>query len=159
MPVDEITKLGEGLHWKQGLDFFGRYGLSLSAIPHWDNGDGGDEVDTSRCYVGWDRFRRLQAMLPAAHPILGVDEQTALIVDFARGCCHIHGSGSVTLLRNGINHRFEKASTFPLGLLGSWHIPDGRAEIPETVWDEVVAAEAERAKRERALEAVPEPPA
>jgi len=159
MPVYEIYKGGEELHWKLGLDFFGRYGLSLTAIPHWDNGDGGEDLDTSRCYIGWERFRQLHAMLPLNHPVLGIEEHTALIVDFAGGCCHIQGSGSVTLLRNGINHRFENGSTFPLGLLGSWHIPEGRAEIAQTVWDQVVQAEAERAEREKGLQAALEPPA
>ena len=52
LPVYEIYKVGEDLHWKPGLDLFGPFGLPLVILPHWNNNDGGDELDTSRCFMG-----------------------------------------------------------------------------------------------------------
>lgn len=144
LPVYEIDELGEALHWKQGLDYFGQYGLPLSVVPHWNNGEGGGERDTSCCTMGRERFWRLHAMLPAEHPILGIDEDAALLFDFARGSCYVQGSGGVTYLRNGINHRFPAGTDFPLGLLGLWAIPDGRAGIPQAVWEQALRAEREK---------------
>lgn len=144
LPVYEIHQAGEALHWKQGLDYFAQYGLPLSVVPRWDDGEGDGERDTGRCTIGRERFWRLHAMLPAAHPILGIDEDAALLFDFARGSCCVQGSGGVTYLRNGINHRFPAGACFPLGLLGLWAIPDGRAGIPQAVWEQAGRAEAAR---------------
>ena len=48
LPVYEIYKVGQDLHWKPGLDLLGPYGRSVAIVPHWNNHDGGDELDTSR---------------------------------------------------------------------------------------------------------------
>ncbi|MFN2304309.1 MAG: cysteinyl-tRNA synthetase, partial [Anaerolineales bacterium] len=37
LPVYEIYKVGEELHWNNGLDLFGLYDLSLVFVPHWNN--------------------------------------------------------------------------------------------------------------------------
>ena len=58
LPIYEIYKVGEELHWKAGLDFFGDFGLSLIFVSHWNNNDGGEVLDTSRCYLGQARFGR-----------------------------------------------------------------------------------------------------
>ena len=63
LPVYEIYKVGEDLHWKEGLDFFGLYGLELVFIPHWNNHEGGDELDTRHCFMGESRFTHLLEML------------------------------------------------------------------------------------------------
>jgi hypothetical protein len=156
IPVYEIYKVGEDLHWKQGLDYFRQYGLSLSIVPHWNNQDGGDELDTSRCYIGRERFERLLAMLPPAHPLVGIDEHTALVIDFADGCCRVLGNDSVTLLQDGTVEQFQTGSSFPLGRLGAWEIPAGHAGLPQEVWEEALAAEA---AKEAASQAEAEPPA
>ncbi|MFZ1400306.1 MAG: hypothetical protein WAS33_25610, partial [Candidatus Promineifilaceae bacterium] len=98
MPVYEIYKVGEDLHWKTGLNFTGDYGLPLIVIPHWNNSDGGSELDTSHCYLGTERFERLRQMLAPGYKIVGIDEHTSLILDFAAGQCHVKGNGGVTLL-------------------------------------------------------------
>jgi len=58
------------LHWCEGLNFFGPFGLKLAIVSHWDNTSGGAELDTSRCYMGLSRFTALTTMLPATdhHP-------------------------------------------------------------------------------------------
>jgi len=37
LPVYEIFKVGEDLHWKLGLDLFGQYGLDLTIVTQWNN--------------------------------------------------------------------------------------------------------------------------
>ena len=104
LPVYEIYKVGEDLHWKEGLDFFGMFGLPLIFIPHWNNNEGGDELDTSRCFMGIMRFNTLMEMLPSGITVLGIDENTALILDLQEGIGRVVGLGKVTLLRTGNGH-------------------------------------------------------
>jgi hypothetical protein len=104
LPVYEIYKVGEDPHWKEGLDFFGQYGLPIVFIPHWNNTDGGEELDTSRCFMGKPRFLQLMKMLPAETTVIGIDEKTGLIMDLKRGECSILGAGSVTLIHTGHQH-------------------------------------------------------
>ncbi|MCU0489120.1 MAG: hypothetical protein MUE67_09235 [Anaerolineales bacterium] len=105
LPVYEIYKVGEDLHWKPGLDFFGSYGLPLVFIPHWNNNDGGEELDTSRCFMGQARFARLMALLPPDLTVVGIDEKTALILDISAGRGQVSGLGGVTLIHTGHGHR------------------------------------------------------
>jgi cyanophycinase-like exopeptidase len=98
LPVYEIYKVGEDLHWKKGLDFFSLYGFPLVFIPHWNNNDGGDELDTSRCFMGQPRFAHLMEMLPADLTVFGIDEKTALVMDMQSGICQVKGLGGVRLI-------------------------------------------------------------
>jgi hypothetical protein len=136
--------VGEDLHWKPGLDFFRPYGLPLTIISHWNNNDGGEEIDTSRCYMGEMRFEQLLEMLPEEQTIVGIDEHTSIILDFAASCCFVRGNSTVTILRDGQESTFETGSEFPLDLLGAWRIPENNTDIPASVWQLAEAAEAER---------------
>jgi cyanophycinase-like exopeptidase len=104
LPVYEIYKAGEDIHWNEGLDFFNLYGLQLVLIPHWNNNEGGTELDTSRCFMGQERFIHLMDMLPESMTIIGLDEKTALIIDPSRGDCQVRGLGKITLLHTGHKH-------------------------------------------------------
>jgi cyanophycinase-like exopeptidase len=104
LPVYEIYKAGEDIHWIKGLDFFSLYGLKLVFVPHWNNNEGGKDLDTSRCFMGRERFFHLMEMLPAGVTIIGLDEKTALIIDPSKCECHVRGIGSVTLIHTGNNH-------------------------------------------------------
>ncbi len=104
LPVYEIYKVGEELHWIEGLDLFKYYGLQLVFIPHWNNLEGGAEVDTSRCFMGQARFLRMIEMLPDEVTIVGLDEKTALIMDPSTCDCQVRGLGKVTLLHTGHKH-------------------------------------------------------
>jgi cyanophycinase-like exopeptidase len=104
LPVYEIYKVGEELHWLPGLDFFKPYGLRLVFIPHWNNQEGGLELDTSHCFMGSERFVRLIEMLPEEMTIVGLDEKTALVMDPSRGECQVRGLGEVTLIHTGHKH-------------------------------------------------------
>ena len=99
LPVYEIYKVGEDLHWKDGLNFFEPYGLSLVFVPHWNNAEGGATLDTSRAWMGLDRFAQLCQMLPEGMTIVGIEEHTALIMDFEAERCRVMGVGGVTVIK------------------------------------------------------------
>ncbi len=144
MPVYEIYKVGEDLHWKPGLDFMRDYGLPLIVIPHWNNNDGGSELDTSHCYLGKDRFNRLRKMIDPKIKILGIDEHTSLILDFAAGQCYVKGNGGVTLLDQDKANYFDHRTSFPLEQLGQWHLPAAGDGIPTNVWQKAVQLQQEK---------------
>ena len=133
LPVYEIYKVGEEIHWRDGLDLLRPYGLSPALIPHWDNSDGGADLDTSRCWMGRERFEQLMAMLPPGVTIAGIDEHTALVLDLAAGSCQVMGRGGVSVLRGGEERRFEHGHSFPLSELGPFHQPPGKVELPAKV--------------------------
>lgn len=139
MPVYEIYKVGEELHWKDGVDYFTPFGLNIVTIPHWDNTDGGAELDTRRCYMGQERFGRLFDMLPADTTVIGIDEHTGLITDFEEKSLHVLGNGTVTIIRNGETTVLENGGVYSLDLLGAWRLPT-LADIDLDLWDDVVDA-------------------
>lgn len=143
LPVYEIYKVGEDIHWHQGLDFFGAYGLSLVFIPHWNNAEGGAELDTSRCFMGQSRFEQLLVMLPSEATVIGIDEHTALVVDLGAGTCWVMGQGGITLVKEGGEQRFNRGITFAVTELGPFHVPEPLSGIPPEVWESVRAVQAE----------------
>ena len=116
LPVYEIYKVGTHLHWATGIDILGYFGFDIAVIPHWNNAEGGTH-DTRFCYMGEPRFRQLEALLPEHVSVLGLDEHTACIINFAQGVFSIRGIGKVTLRRQGRETVFEKGSAFPLDIL------------------------------------------
>lgn len=144
LPVYEIYKVGEELHWKEGLDFFGAFGWPLTVIPHWNNKDGGSELDTSHCFMGQKRFAALQAQLPPGQVVLGVDEHTSLVIDFAAETCLVLGRGNVTLITDGATQRYAKGSRLPLNALGPFRLPGAGAGIPAAIWQAALAAQTAR---------------
>jgi hypothetical protein len=134
LPVYEIYKVGEELHWHLGLDFFNIFGLSLVLIPHWNNAEGGAELDTSRCYVGQDRFERLTQLLPPHQTIVGIDEHTALILNPNTAQCQVLGVGGVTLVTADKQIVFKSGDSFPLSVLGNFQLPNPQTIIPPDVW-------------------------
>lgn len=140
LPVYEIYKVGEDPHWKPGLDLFADFGLKLAVVPHWNNNDGGAELDTSRCFMGRARFEPLLAMLPADVVVLGVDEQTVLAMDWTAGTGHVLGQGGVTILYAGATTVFGSGQNFPLTELGPYRLPASAEGIPAAVWQQALAA-------------------
>ena len=114
LPVYEIYKAGEELRWEPGLDLFGPYGLDVAVVTHWNNREGGKDLDTSRCYMGQARFDRLCEMLPSGTTVLGVDEQVACIVDLAAGSCEVTGPGGVTIIQGSRCKEFRSGASFSL---------------------------------------------
>lgn len=137
LPVYEIYKVGEELHWKPGLDFFADFGLTASFISHWNNNDGGERLDTSRCYIGQARFARLLALLPggaAQHTVVGVDESTALYLEPEAKRGTVMGAGRVTILRQDETRAFDAGQRFDLGLLGPYQAPAPGAGLDPATW-------------------------
>lgn len=154
LPVYEIYKVGQDLHWQQGLDLFAAYGLSLVLVPHWNNQDGGTELDTSRCYMGRARFEPLREMLPSDMTVVGIDENSALVMDVELATCRVLGQGGVTVLRGGTRKRFERQATFAIGELGSFRRPAIGSGLPAEVWHEVKSV---RSRAESVTPAQPPP--
>ena len=140
LPVYEIFKVGEDPRWEEGLDLMGRHGLSLVLVPHWNNTDGGKELDTSRCYMGRDRFDVLRGLLEGDRTIVGLDENTALVIDPSEGRGEVSGMGDVTVIRSGRESVYKPLQTFPLSELGPFRCESGRGDVPADVWEAAVAA-------------------
>jgi len=138
MPVYEIFKAGMDLHWQPGLDFFRDYGLILIIIPHWNNVEGGTELDTSRCFMGKDRFEELVGILQCEGTIVGIDEHTSLWVDLANSQAQVFGKGTVHIINGGEELRFTSGEQVPLHLLGNYTYPsDSTNNIRPEVWQKL----------------------
>jgi len=168
LPVYEIYKVGEDLHWKRGLDFFGSFGMPLVFVPHWNNNDGGEELDTSRCFMGQPRFVELMKMIPPEQTVVGIDENTALVLDPQAGEARVVGLSGVTLLhtghrhvrpgetaslesddlaeiierRGGHLHRYADGQRFPLNECCPLKLPQGEAGVSANVWEKALETEA-----------------
>lgn len=119
VPVYEIFKVGVDPYWLDGLDFLGRFGMRLAIVPHWNNNEGGAELDTRFCYMGQERFEQLRKKLPSGVVMLGIDEHTACIMDFVTTLVSVDGKGGVHIVRDGHIVEFNSGQTFPMSLLGA----------------------------------------
>lgn len=113
LPVYEIYKVGEDLHWVKGMNLLGKFGLEVVVIPHWNNAEGGTH-DTRYCYMGEPRLIKLEALLPREITILGIDEHTACILDFSKNEVLIQGRGRVTLRSKEGSRIFSAGETLSL---------------------------------------------
>lgn len=185
LPVYEIYKVGADTYWNKGLDFFGLYGLPLVLIPHWNNNDGGEELDTSRCFMGQSRFAELMQSLPADPAVIGLDENTALIMDLQAGVCRVVGLGGVTIIHTGHQHRapgpdlrgtgldevveqrlghihiYRDGEKFPLQQCCPFELCSALENLPPTAWKQALHVQeclaAERAATARTSKAALEP--
>ena len=136
LPVYEIYKVGMDVHNIPGLDIFADLGLRLSIVPHWNNTDGGADVDTSRCFIGMDRFSEWCTSLPDDQTILGLDEHTGIIMDFAKATCQVVGVSSVSLVRACDPKIYPSGTSFPLAEIGLIHEPAIPSQgISEAAWE------------------------
>jgi len=147
LPVYEIYKVGQDIHWQPGLDLFSPFQLSLVFIPHWNNTDGGVDLDTSRCFMGRIRFDALLNLLPSDQVVIGIDEHTGLIIDFQTACTHVIGSGNVTILSEGSERIFPSGSTVNLSELGDYKLPDPRTGISPDSWNTALEIQQEAIDR------------
>ncbi len=141
LPVYEIYKVGQAVHAVEGLNLFADFGLHLSFIPHWNNAEGGVDLDTSRCFVGMERFNEWCNLLPSENTTLGLDEHTGIIMDLDSGACEISGVSSVSIVRECDPEIHPSGLIFPLSELGKFAAPDPlEKDIPASVWEMVVNA-------------------
>jgi hypothetical protein len=149
LPVYEIFKVGMDVHTVAGLDFFAGLQTPLSIVPHWNNAEGGAEVDTSRCFIGMDRFNEWCSSLPADHTVLGLDEHTGVIMDFERRECQVMGVSSVSLVRACSPVIHPAGSVFPLHEIGPLLLPSQPSEgISVAAWDMVTSVPEQEAQAE-----------
>jgi hypothetical protein len=116
LPVYEIYKVGQEIHWVDGLDVLSQFGLNLVVVPHWNNAEGGTH-DTRFCFMGKPRFQKLEALLPDDATIIGIDEHTACIIDLNAKRIDIQGIGNVTIRKKGREIKFDKKDRIPLEAL------------------------------------------
>ncbi len=141
LPVYEIYKVGEDVHTKPGLNLFADYGVTLSLIPHWNNAEGGGDLDTSRCFVGMERFAEWCNLVPPENTTLGLDEHTGIIIDFENDTCEVSGVSSVSIVRECDPEIFPSGVKFPLHLIGEFRQPEVlETGISPQVWEMVTHA-------------------
>jgi peptidase E len=130
LPVYEIYKVGEELHWVEGINILKHFGLNLVVVPHWNNAEGGTH-DTRFCFMGESRFRKLESLLPEDVSIFGLDEHTACLIDLEREQAVVKGLGSVTMRGRGGELVFHKGERFPLDVL--------RGKDSGTAWEKAAS--------------------
>ena len=116
LPVYEIYKVGQDIHWVDGLDILSQFGLHLVVVPHWNNAEGGTH-DTRFCFMGRPRFHQLEMLLPDDATIIGIDEHTACIIDLNAQRIDIQGIGNVTIRKKGREIKLGKKDRIPLEIL------------------------------------------
>lgn len=141
LPIYEIYKVGEDLHWKKGLDLFAHFGLELTFVPHWNNMDGGTGLDTSRCFMGKSRFEDLLRILPENQTIVGIDEHTGLFLNCSSKEARVIGKGTVTIMNDGDSTIFERNSVIPFRSLGNCRETELDQRVPSEVWKKALEVE------------------
>src|SRR5438876_978316 len=118
VPVYEIYKVGQPVHWLDGLDLMRTAGFegSCVVIPHYDNAEGGTH-DTRYCYLGERRLAAFEAMLPHDAWVLGIDEHTVLTVDLDSKTAVVSGRGGLTVRRRGASRVFPAGERVTLDAL------------------------------------------
>jgi hypothetical protein len=139
LPVYEIFKVGEEITCPPGLDLFADFGLAISCVPHWNNSDGGENVDTSRCFIGMERFDLWCAMLPKDHVVLGLDEHTGILLDFNQATISVSGISSVTILKNCVSELHPAGNSSNMTSLGIVSCPRYAGDgLPAEIWNMVL---------------------
>src|SRR5499426_1037130 len=135
LPVYEIYKVGQPIHWLDGLDLLSPLGFGphCVVVPHFDNAEGGTH-DTRFCYMGERRLALMEAMLPEDAWVLGIDEHTALTVDLDARTATVSGRGSLTVRRRGVSQVFAAGQKLGLdALLAAAHGETARPRASEPV--------------------------
>jgi hypothetical protein len=131
--------------------------------------------------MGQSRFAQLMEMIPSELTIVGIDENTALIIDPASGICQASGAGGVTLIHTGPAHHtasspmdlegtglieiarqrhahvhlYQPGQNFPLGKIGEFHLPPAGVGLPPRVWEHAVRVRQERDEKKDASKTTP----
>jgi cyanophycinase-like exopeptidase len=95
LPVYEIYKVGAPLYWEDGLNLYEKVLREITIVPHFNNTEGGKKNDTSRAWMGKERFEKLRTLLPHGHEVWGIDEHTAALIDLQTKKVESIGKGSI----------------------------------------------------------------
>jgi hypothetical protein len=109
IPVYEIYKAGVSPYWIPGIDLLSELGVRAAVVTHFDNTEG-DTYDTRRCYIGERRLRQLEHQLPEDAMTIGIDEQTAVVIDLDGGTIDVRGRGGLTMRRGGAQRAWPDGS-------------------------------------------------
>ena len=115
-PIYEIYKVGEEPKWIEGLDLLGRFGLKCVVIPHFDNTDG-NGYDTRFCYLGERRKLLLESLLADDIATLGVDEHTAILLDFKSNTASVYGKNNAYWCIGKVQLTIKNGTTVSLDAL------------------------------------------
>jgi hypothetical protein len=127
-PIYEIYKVGDQHpRWHEGLNLLGALGINCVVIPHFDNNEGGN-YDTRFCYLGEPRLLELEGQLPVGVATLGVDEHTAIILNFADDTLSVKGRANGYWRINAETLVLKNGTTIDLGELRT----DSAAPRPST---------------------------
>lgn len=74
--------------------------------------------DSSRGFMGQARFERLLRLLPPDVDVVGIDEHTALMLDFAARTAVVFGRGGVSWLHAETVTRLDAGAPAPLASVG-----------------------------------------
>ena len=97
IPVYEMYKVGQDPHWLDALNLLEHHtGMSAAVVPHFDNTEGANH-DTRFCYIGEQRLRVLESMLPSETFIIGVDGHTGVSFDLDTRVASVFGLGQMTI--------------------------------------------------------------
>ena len=143
LPVYEIYKVGEDLHWGPGLDILPRFGFDLVVIPHWNNAEGGTH-DTRYCYMGAPRFQQLESVLPETCGVLGLEEHTACLLNLAKEEAIVRGIGRIVVRHGGRETAFAAGERFPLEVLGGSPVRSSPSLSKVSSVDEMPLARSEK---------------
>jgi hypothetical protein len=156
LPVYEIYKAGEDPYWLPGLDLFSDYGLSLVFVPHWNNAEGGVDLDTSRCFMGKERFNELFLKLPQPITVLGLEEHSGILIDPQEQICTVLGKDGIVILSNNNEKYYRRGSVFSINELGDFKKPtDLTKGIASSVWRLLQKAQHEAIEKQNETEEVP----
>jgi hypothetical protein len=137
-PIYEIYKVGDQHpRWHDGLNLLGALGINCVVIPHFDNNEG-DNYDTRFCYLGEPRLLELESQLPDGVATLGVDEHTAVILDFAHDTLSVKGrahgywriNGESLVLKNGTTIDLSELRTDSVAPRPTVPVAERNADLP-----------------------------
>jgi hypothetical protein len=115
LPVYEIYKVGQALHWVAGLDILGPLGFEVAIIPHWDNAEA---VPRHAGLLHGNGALRPAPGAPAADSHRSGHRRThGGYLDLAAGEATVRGKGSIPVLRGAEALRFEAGNAFRLARL------------------------------------------
>ena len=94
-------------------------------------------MDTSRCFIGRERFDSLRRLLPAGAVLLGLDEHTAAILDWDSRKASVEGKGKITIIRDGRETVHAAGSAFALEELGAYRLPAEPFGVERECWEDI----------------------